>query len=414
MSTPDMDLDELRSAARTLVCRPLLRAGGPEAKIAALVRRPAYRAELQRWFERNLGWRLVVDRDVVRLHKIPADSPAHSRDAPSQRCCVLYCLLLASLEECGEQTVLTELAEHVTLLAASRPGIPAYDATQLRDRRELVKAIRLLVEHGALVPTRDAAATQEDESAYVTGSGNAIYDIDHRAAALLLACPVPPTRAGTPAGLTDEPVPDTQDGHNRHRRHVLMRRLVDDPVLYLDDLPEDQQAYFYSQRHSLLRELERMLDVRVEVRAEGAAVIDDVLTDIRFPQDRTAQFAALLLAGALAEEPGVRSRENFVVGSDRLAEISHWLADKVGNYVRTIQQHPVTPKTVLDAAREMLVELHLVELLPDGVRVLAALGRYRNNLPDRVGSPSPTPLFDVLDRTSMADTSEGGARDDAR
>lgn len=378
MSSIEVNPDELQRAARTLIARPLLRSGGPDANVAAVVRRPEYRQRLQRWFDHQLGWKLVVDRDVVRLHKVPASGCLHPEDAPSQRTCVLYCLLLVALEEIGEQVVISELADRVAVLARTRPEISPYDPARYRDRKELVSAIRQLVEHGALAPTRDDDVTKQDEQSFVAGTGNALYDVDHRAAALLLACPVPPSRAGTPAGLTRESVPDTQDGRNRHRRHVLMRKLVDEPALYFDDLAEDQLGYLHSQRHTLIRELHDVLGVRVEVRAEGIAIVDDELTDMVFPRERAAQFAALLLAGHLADEPGVRTRTTEFVSDERLAELAATITGNVERRrVRTIDQHPVTPDSVRAVAQKMLTALRLIEPVPGGIRVLPALGRYR-------------------------------------
>jgi uncharacterized protein (TIGR02678 family) len=333
---------------------------------------------LQRWFDHYLGWNLVVDRDVIRLHKVPEPRRYHPDDAPSQRCCVLYCLLLAALEDCGEQVIISELGERIGDLAAARAEIPSYDPIRFSDRRDLVSAIRLLVEHGVLLPTRDNAATSRDEREYIAGSGNALYDVDHRAAALLLAAPVPPTRAGTPTGLTRQSLPDIDEATNRRRRHAIMRRLVDDPVLYLTDLTDDELAYYRTQRPALARELRDMLDVRLEVRAEGAAILDDELTDRPFPKDRTSQYAALLLAERLAAVPGIGDEPGKIVSTEHVAALCANVADQVARQVKTIGERPVTAESVAAVALKLLAELRLIELIGDEVRPLAALARYRN------------------------------------
>ncbi|MFD0206365.1 MULTISPECIES: TIGR02678 family protein [Saccharothrix] len=398
-----IDEEDLRLAARTLLARPLLRSGGPDAAVAATIRRPVNQERLQRWFDNALGWKLIVERDVVRLHKVPAVLTGVAGDAPGQRCSVLYCLILAGLEEFREQTVISELAELVERLSAARPAIRTYDAMVFAERRDLVAAIRLLVDHGVLVPTRGDASTAQDEHSYVTGDGDAIYDIDHRAAALMLACPVPPTRAGTPAGLIAETIPDTPDGHNRARRHGLMRRLVEDPVLYLEEVSEAEREYFRAQRHALVADLTSMLDVRVEVRLEGAAIIDDELSDVRFPQESTPKFAALLLAGLLAAEPGVASGAGAVVPLARLMELASRVAEQVAGRVATILGHKVTAEAVLHVASSVLSVLRLVEPVGDGLRPLPALGRYRVHGGIADPSPEASALFD-------ADT-EGGERE---
>jgi uncharacterized protein (TIGR02678 family) len=317
---------------------------------------------------------------------------------------VLYCVALAAIEDCGEQVVISELADRVTGLAASRTDIPGYDSTQRAERRDLVAAVRLLVEHGALIPTRDQSSTERDERGYLSGDGNAIYDVDHRAAAVLLAAPVPPTRADTPSGLTRPPASNSEDGENRRRRHAIMRRLVDDPVLYITDLSEDELAYYRSQRPALIRELKNMLDVRVEVRAEGAAVLDDELTDRPFPKERTAQFAALLLAQRFAAASTSDDAEKATISAERVTEMCVEVADLVSRQVKTIGQRPVSTEAVSSVALKMLIELRMVELIGNDVRPLPVIARYRNTSHRQ----DSLPILRLPSQRGIVDESENG------
>ncbi|WP_051704344.1 TIGR02678 family protein [Glycomyces sp. NRRL B-16210] len=384
----EIDRDELRRAARTLLIRPLLRSGGPTAGIAATIRKPQHQRLLQQWFERNLGWNLIVDRDVIRLHKIPAMPAAHPEDAPDQRVCVLYCLAAAALEDCGEQTVITEIAKKIADLCVARPELGKYDDTTFSERRSLVEAIRLLVNHGVLVPTRGDGATQLDEKQYIKGDGDAIYDVEHRNAALLLASPVPPNRAKRPGDLIREPVSDTAEGANRHRRHQLMRRLVDEPVMHFDELDEDVWAYFKNQRHLLVSELTDMLGSSVELRIEGAALVDDDLTDIPFPRDRTPQFAALLLAEAIAEQPHPVDEPVPVHVLETAAE---HICDQIRmRNIKTIEGKDLTPEAALGTALKALKGMRLVTETPLGVFAKPALGRFRAPARRAPHTPEPT------------------------
>jgi len=63
---------ELTRAARALLRRPVLRASGADAELVALVRRHA--GTLREWFDRNTGWRLMVDSEVARLVKTVPDT----------------------------------------------------------------------------------------------------------------------------------------------------------------------------------------------------------------------------------------------------------------------------------------------------------------------------------------------------
>lgn len=365
--------EELRQTARFLVLNPLLHPGGRHAKIAALVH--SHAKPLKAWFDEYLGWPLVIEREVIRLVKVPEPpTVTHKDDVPSARCCALFCILLATLEDAGAQTVITELADEVTTIIAATEGIPVYDSAEYSERKALIQAIRLLTAYGALVPVHDSASTHEDENRYVESEGDALYDVDHRTAALLLACPTPPTRAAIYQHVTRQSYPDTVEGANRRRRHAVMRRLVDHPVMYFDELTEDQLDYFRNQRALFVRQLQEMLDARLEVRAEGAAVIDDELTDLAFPKDTKDPFAALLFAHALADEPSATEPGHEVPG-----EILHRIAEQVAPQLAARGIKASSPREVRQAALTMLAKLRLVEPLGDGgIRTLPALGRYRN------------------------------------
>jgi uncharacterized protein (TIGR02678 family) len=54
------------------------------------------------------------------------------------------------------------------------------------------------------------------------------------------------------AAIVEEPMPDSEDGQNRQIRVRLMRRLMDDPVLYYEDLDGRERAYLDRQRGFML------------------------------------------------------------------------------------------------------------------------------------------------------------------
>lgn len=387
MTNPETNREDFQRAVRILLAKPLLTSAGGDADAIALVH--SKEDALQAWFRRNVDWQLHVGREVVRLFKIPERWPAFAAEAPNQRRCVLYCLVLAGLEDCGEQTVITELAEKVSVLAATREDLANYEPEHFRERQDFVAVLRTLREQGVLTPTRDTNTTDNDEYDYIHADGNALYDVNHRAAAVILSSPVAPSRAGHPDRLTAEAIPDTPEGLNRHRRVALTRWLVDTPALYFDELPDDQVSYFHSQRYLLLREIDEGVGGRVEVRAEGAALIDDELTDIRFPLERTAQFAALAYVEALACEP-TPNRAEPTVSEARLTEITEQVTERVCQVARTIAGQPVTAASVRSTALDVLAMLRLVEPMDGGLRLLPALGRYRSPTL-RSGRPATEP-----------------------
>lgn len=376
-----------REAIRTLLRYPLLRRGRKHGRVVDLVH-DQY-DDLREWFDHYLGWHLVLDRDVVRLAKVPPPANGHESDAPEARCCVLYCLLLACLEESDEQTVISELSERVLTMSMSC-GVEPFDPASTSDKQHLVNAIRLLVDHGALSTVDDDATTRAHEREFVRGNGNAIYDVNKRIAALLPSSPVPPSRAGSPDQLNRQLTPDTAEGASRRRRHALMRRLVDDPVVYFAALPEDEVDYFRTQRAMFARQVHDALDAQLEVRSEGFALVDDELTDVQFPADPAEPYAALLFASALTRVPDCGP------GSVVAASVLHVTASEIAEELRARAVKSIAGTAdVLDRSTKLLAKLRLVEDAGGGsLRMLPALGRYRNVLPPEPPQPEPL-LFEV-------------------
>src|SRR5205085_11607625 len=89
---------------------------------------------------------------------------------------------------------------------------------------------------------------------------------------------------------------------NRARRQALTRRLLDDPVVYLEELSTEERSYLMSQRPFLLGRIAEATGLVAEVRAEGIALLDPSgeATDLRMPEEGTHGHATLLLAERLA------------------------------------------------------------------------------------------------------------------
>jgi uncharacterized protein (TIGR02678 family) len=312
-------VDERRRALRALLRHPLLTRAGPDPAAFALVRRHA--GWLREWLSANVGWSLQVDTGLARLRKLPGrlDDRTHpalaepARVPFSRRRYVLACLALAALERADAQVTLGWLAERVLALAAD-PALGDAGFTFALDSREeradLVVVARLLL--GTRVLTRVAG----DEQSFVNASGDALYDVNRRVLATLLVVQRGPSTVTTTGlegrlrAITEELVPDSEDGRNRAVRHRLARRLLDDPVLYFDELSDAERGYLSSQRGFLVRRLTDATGMVAEVRAEGLALLDPAgeATDLTMPEEGTDGHATLLLAKHLAaltlERPG--------------------------------------------------------------------------------------------------------------
>lgn len=374
---------ELVRAARALLRRPVLRAHGPDADDVVLVRRHA--GALREWFDRNTGWRLIVESEVARLVKTVAEGagledPTHpARDPRSgapfgRRRYVLACLALAVLERAEAQVTLGRLAEQV-LLAVADPELADAGITLTLDRREersdLVAVVRLLLELGVL------ARVAGDEDAYVHSDGDALYDVDRRVLSRMLVAPRGPSTIDATsfdhrlAELVAELPPTTDELRNRRIRWRLTRRLLEDPVLYLADLDDDERAYLSSQRSAITTRITELTGLVAEVRAEGVAMVDpfDDLTDVRMPESGTEGHATLLLAEYLGE-----AGKPVEVAVLR-ARVRDWAVEHA-SYWRKDSRAPGAEVELTERALRRLTALRLVRRDGDRVDPLPALRRY--------------------------------------
>lgn len=372
--------DQIRRAARTLLRNPLVTAGSSDDAVFRLVRQHA--TVLRDWFDRETGWRLTVDAQTARLFKTPPtpDDPTHpardprSRSPFGRRRYVLLCLALAGMERADNQITLGRLAETV-LLAAADPDLVAAGITfslQSRpERGDLVAVVRLLLDLGAL---RRVAG---DEDAYLGASGDVLYDVDRRVVAGLLTGFRGPSTvdAEDPGGrigaLLAEVRPDTEEARNLSLRRTLTRRLLDDPVVYYDELPPAELAYLTSQRAAITGRITDLTGLLAEVRAEGIAMVDpdDELTDLRMPAQGMQSHLTLLLAGHLAANPdGVTVAE--------LHQLTRRLAAEHRSYWRKNATDPGAEVELVAEAVQTLTALKLARRQGDTVLPRPAIARY--------------------------------------
>jgi uncharacterized protein (TIGR02678 family) len=297
-----MAADEVRQALRHLLRRPLVLARKEPEAFRLIVR---HHAELARWFGEQAGWHLSVNvhgrfARLFKVHQVRnATHPAQvGGKVLSRRHYVIVCLVLAALDDGSIQTTLTRLADQLALPQGN--GIDPLDTNKITERRALTDVLRLLESLGILRP-RDGDLDRYGSG----GEADVLFDVDDRLLGQLIATPVSPTMASSLTAMLEETgYADTEDGRRLRARHGVMRRLLDGPVVYFDDLETAEQAWLEHSLGFVARLLNDDLGLTVERRREGMAAVDTEgeLTDIRFPDaGSTMKHAALLLCEAWSQ-----------------------------------------------------------------------------------------------------------------
>jgi len=385
--------EEQQRALRALLAQPLLNANHPAF---SLIRR--HQGDLREWLADNTGWQLQVDSDFARLYKRPADLDDPTRPAVTgtsaqrapfnRRRYALLCLALGSLERGDHQITLGRLGD-VLLQNATDPALEgaglAFRLEGREDRRDLVATVRLLLELGVL----SRVAGNEDEYVRRGAEGDVLYDVHRRVLAALLATLRGPSLVALDAeagdlaqrlhAIADPFVPDGHEAQNRALRHHLTARLLDDPVVYWDELSDDARTYLKSQRAAITRRISAATGLVAEIRAEGVAMVDpqQALTDRHIPSEGTEGHATLLVASYLAE----RDLHEAVTVEHLAEQIAEWRAQYRGYWRRNAQE----PGAELPLARYAVAQLRGLKLIAvdreGGVYPCPALARFAVEAP---------------------------------
>ena len=308
---------ERQQAMRALLAGPFVPSGTPDFELIRYHER-----ELARTAADLFGYRLEVGSTAARLNGPPTVAglrrpvrirpasasgqarPSDEWPALSDRAAVLLFLTLAALERGGQQVAIADLARDVARAGAGAQPSITVDFDARHERVAFADGLDLLVAWGVLTHT---AGTRESYRRREQDEGEALLTIDRRQLALVLRNPAAAATASSLEDLTSDAHHYTEhaEGERRARSHRLGRRLVEDPVILLDDLDDEDRAYFLGQRARLEESIADATGLDVERRAEGSALIveDRRLTDVAFPTNATVKQVALLLCDVLAALP---------------------------------------------------------------------------------------------------------------
>ncbi|PWK80761.1 uncharacterized protein (TIGR02678 family) [Lentzea atacamensis] len=330
-----LESEEVARGVRLLLARPLLAAVQDPDGFDLIRRR---REPIVKWFDYYCGWRVHVEprAGYARLFKT-TQRPDRTRPAPNfdRRRYMLLCLTCAEL--LSAPTTTTEALADKVKQAVKLEELPSFDPDRRADRSAFDDVLDFLGQLGAV----------EINETHLRADPVIITR--------LLAAPVSPSIVDSVEDLTHE-----NRYENAHRslwqRHSTMRRLIDDPVVYKEDLTAGQLAFLSSPTgRKIVQTGIGLAGCTLEERAEGFLVVDadPVATDTRFPDDDShAKVAALLLLDRLARGP---------VRFDDLVEEARELLTKFRNWAKAYQSDG-------GAGR----------LAADGVALLEAFGLARN------------------------------------
>jgi uncharacterized protein (TIGR02678 family) len=292
-------LPELQRAARAMLRRPLITAASDVD--FRLVRK--WETVLRNEFGQKLGYRLDVSRSSARLLRRPVTVSRHrgarldtGRQLP-RWAYVYMCLVLAAIEQPGNQVLASELVTRIEQGARGDNRL-RIDSTEYAQRRGFRDAVRFLEKQGVLT-VRDGDVER------LLADGQVLFDIDRDTAAMcMVASPSILREVTTIDDFVSEPTPTSMDARRRLARQRLNRRMLDQPVVMLVDLDDDETELAWRNRRREADNISRLTGCAIELRREGLALVEhptDPIGDRRFPGGDGVAHAALLWLDGLVE-----------------------------------------------------------------------------------------------------------------
>lgn len=406
------DLAAERSRAIRLLLRsPLLNAEHQPDGFREVVRHHDW---LVAWFDDTCGWQLVVDPGAgfarlakrARGAKVDVSRPLRrsrgARQPFDRRRYQLLCLVAAQLVQHPVTTV--------GLLARAIAADAGLDTSRHRERVALVDVLRTLIDWQAL-RTSGGAVDDFVESE----EANALLQADTTRLHRLLVTTVAPTALPddvSPAaalvylgaeprygrGGESEVHATASDDEQRLRRirHMLGRRLLDDPVAYFEDLTDEEQGYVENPAgRQWLRSRAAEAGFELEERSDGLLTVDPdgLSTDLQFPgpHGNAHQLALLLVDSLLATSDGGR-REPIELAPVDVERVVDAIFERFPNWARS-QRDPDGRRALAAGAIDVLESFGLVRRMSDGgVAGRPAIARYSVGTP--VLSSRTRTLFD--------------------
>jgi len=359
--------DERRDAARLLLSTPLVLAErDPDGHRS--IRRHA--DTLAAMFRNYLGYRLVVEAQFARLYKAGLGSDGRpllrrSKAAFSPRDYTYLALLCAVLLTSRQQVLLSTVVADVRH-AAAEADIDLGDDT-LTERRALVHALGQLIEWGVVHEDAGTVAEFADDP-----GKEALLWIEHEIVRNILAIPLRDVES------PEQLVRAATEADPDSIRHAVRRRIVESPVVLVDELSESERLWLRQYQRREAQILEENFGLRLEIRLEGVIALDpqDELTDLRFPRDGTLGQAALLAVAELVERltpdagPGTAS----VPDGELSSVVSRLLTERARAWSKEYVDHP---ERLMGDVEDLLVDMGLLERDERGaLRLRAVAARF--------------------------------------
>ncbi|BCJ86805.1 TIGR02678 family protein [Effusibacillus dendaii] len=308
---------ELQQAAQALLNRPwITKRKDPEMFV--LVK--SHYEKLRDWFHDHAGFSLIVTRSFAKLEKIPGSWQPWMRIETfhGPRDYALFAYGLWYLEGRGEaeQFLLSEMVDairdHLLSLDVN------LDWTLYEHRLSMARALKKLRELEVLV----AVEGEESDWAREGGNHNVLYEASPMARYVLRRFPKDLTAYESMEELiapADQLLPAAADPATgsdvQARRQKIFRRLIQEPVVYDWQWPDEERRYVQTQRSWLIEQMRNMLNLEGRRFREGLLFTwTDVTGEMElFPTLAGESDLLMLLAGEirriLHKNPGIFEKD---------------------------------------------------------------------------------------------------------
>ncbi|WP_148866351.1 TIGR02678 family protein [Thermosediminibacter litoriperuensis] len=253
------------------------------------------------FIEEKLGFRLIVNSQLIKLEKIPAEPEEWMgiQQFKEPLDYAFLCMLLAFLEDKGpeEQFVLSSVTEFIE---ASFPGEEKVDWTLYTHRKSLVRTLNFAAEIGLIkIDDGDQERFADDRDTEVLYENTGVSRFFFRALGREFS------EDFTPEDFLIDEFSEEAGLRPEIRRHRVYRKLLLTPAVYCKSPQDEDFLYIKNIRGTIHRDFEKYLGAALHVHKSSAFLILNRSKYLKscFPETNSnISDITLLLSRAIREE----------------------------------------------------------------------------------------------------------------
>jgi len=329
----------------------------------------------------NLGYRLIVKEDFIKLEKVPAVAEPWMgfRGLTKKKEYIFFILFLMFLEDKGkeEQFILSSITEYIE----ENYNFERIDWTIRLNRLALINVLNVAIEIGVI------KKTDGEENEFIKDKyGEVLYENTGISRYVVRRFDKDISEVKNYKELLDTNISMIEQDNTRLRRQSVYRKLLLSPVLYKSKDNEVDFEYIKNYGHHIRDNFEKYLGWNLHVHKNAVInVVENNLVKDIFPNKKGICQVILFLSQKIREliSEGIIKRDDndlIILKKENFHKIILSLRDEVGSgFSKDLRE--ASDERFISEVESYLIEWLMIRNADDRVILLPLIGKFSGKYP---------------------------------